>query len=48
LSAAKDLIDQNQLNNLDQKDKTETDSLNFELMLSSPSDKDFSYAAIYI
>ena len=48
LSAAKDLIDQNQLNNLDQKDKIETDSLNFELMLSSPSDKDFSYAAIYV
>ena len=48
LSAAKDLIDQNQLNDLDQKDKTETDSLNFELMLSSPSDNDFAYAVIYV
>ena len=47
LSAAKDLIDQNQLNNLDLKDITETDSLNIELMLFSPPNKDLSFAIGY-
>ena len=47
LASSKDLIDQNQFNYINQKDTTETDNQNIQFMLSSPSDKEFSYIVGY-
>ena len=47
LASSKDLIDQNQFNYINQKDTTKTDNQNIQFMLSSPSDKDFSYIVGY-
>ena len=47
LASSKDLINQNQLNYLNQKDTTETDNQNVQFMVYSPLDKDFSYIAGY-
>ena len=47
LASSTDLINQNQLNDLNQKDTTETDNQNIQFMVYSPSDKDFSYIVGY-
>jgi len=47
LASSTDLINQNQLNNLNQKDTTETDNQNIQFMIYSPPDKDFSYIVGY-
>lgn len=47
LASSKDLINQNQFNDLNQKDTTETNNQNIQFMINSPSDKDFSYIVGY-
>jgi len=47
LASSKDLINQNQLNYLNQKDTTETNNQNVQFMLYSPADKAFSYTVGY-
>jgi len=47
LSSSKDLINQNQFNDLNQKDTTETNNQNVQFMINSLSNKDFSYIVGY-
>ena len=47
LASSTDLINQNQLNDLNQKDTTETDNQNIQFMFYSPPYKDFSYIIGY-